>query len=171
MSTIRHLRFALLLALPIACRSRGPGVAGPLPECPPPLADTAGWRAYDAGEFTLLLPPRARRVHVQCIDTACGSVKVKTWSLDYEAGFLVGSTIDSAPPLLDLPDEHDCFVQASGHEWLLSVFDKGGGLVGGVARVLRWRGGRITLVMEGHSSADLAEFATAVRTIAIHRDR
>ena len=169
MSSRTRLLCCATLSVCVSCHRQAHPSIQPLPACPPPLADTTGWRSYDAGEFAILLPRTARRVKVQCIDTACGEVRVGSWTLEYDAGFLVGHTIESAPPLLNTANEVQCVVRADAYEWVLAMFRTEQGTVGGDARVLRWPGGRITLTMRSDSPSDLAQFATAVRTIRVRR--
>jgi hypothetical protein len=158
-----------MFAVSLSCHSPAHASIQPLPACPPPLADTMNWRSYDAGDFTILLPRTARPAKVQCIDTACGEVRVGGWTLEYDAGFLVGHTIMSAPPLLNTPNEVQCVVRADAYDWVLAMFRTERGTVGGDARVLRWPGGRITITMQGRSPNDLVQFATAVRTARARR--
>lgn len=153
----------------MACHHPIPAVLGPIADCPPTLVDTAGWKVYDAGEFSLALPRSARPKPVQCIDSLCGTIAVGHWTLDYESGIMSGKTIDSMPATLYTADEHQCVLRVNRYDWFVSLFRKRpGDGVGGYATVLRWRGGRMTLVMTGRSAADLAQFATAVTTLRIH---
>ena len=183
----RHLcgvTLSAALAFGGAC-SREPIPMQPVAPCPEPVTDTTGWRRLTVKRrsFTLLLPPDAREISVQCFDSACGEIKVGSWTLLYDSGPLAGrgDTVTVTPEDGEIPQY--CSIVVSGLRAHLLTYripleaprnypqrawrENAGKLVARVA-LQRRPGSGLFLSTFASSPTDVAQFLMAVRTMEVH---
>jgi hypothetical protein len=159
----------------------------PVP-CSAPGLSTAGWRTVTAlrGRFEILLPQIAYEPLADCIDSACGHIKVGDWTIDYDGGEMAGPGFprEGRPTLQDSrPRERlsRCEEEINGRPVLIETFriplkrgdyhaSERGLWVAAATTRYRLHSG-LYLRVTGRSPRDLQEFLVAVRTLRMPAER